>query len=61
MWDTSWLLSDNSVLGKALQALVGYTAQPSLIQIVFYVVTLGCLYIFSAYTAPKKSTMAAAA
>jgi high-affinity iron transporter len=40
VWDTSFLLSDQSILGKILRTLVGYTAQPAGIQLVFYVATL---------------------
>ncbi|HET7633957.1 MAG TPA: FTR1 family protein [Burkholderiales bacterium] len=40
MWDTSWLLTEGSILGKVLHTLVGYTARPSGIQLVFYFVTL---------------------
>jgi high-affinity iron transporter len=36
MWDTSWLLSDDSWLGRTLHALVGYSAQPSGMQVLFY-------------------------
>ncbi|WP_024871115.1 FTR1 family iron permease [Tolumonas lignilytica] len=43
VWDSSWLLSDSSVIGKMLHTLVGYTAQPEGIQIIFYVVTLGAI------------------
>jgi high-affinity iron transporter len=40
LWDTSWLLSDDSVLGAMLRILVGYEAQPSGTQALFYAVTL---------------------
>jgi len=40
LWDTSFLLSDQSIPGKILRTLVGYTAQPAGIQLVFYVATL---------------------
>jgi high-affinity iron transporter len=40
IWDTSFLLSDQSILGKVLHTLIGYTAQPAGIQLVFYAVTL---------------------
>lgn len=40
VWDTSSLLSDQSPLGQALHALIGYTAQPAGIQLVFYGATL---------------------
>jgi high-affinity iron transporter len=40
LWDTSFLLSDGSLIGKVLHTLVGYTAQPAGIQLVFYLATL---------------------
>lgn len=40
IWNTSWLLTDSSILGKALHALVGYSAQPSGMQLIFYVAAL---------------------
>jgi high-affinity iron transporter len=43
IWDTSFLLSDHSILGKILHTLSGYTAQPAGIQIVFYVATLALI------------------
>jgi high-affinity iron transporter len=40
LWDTSSILSENSMLGLLLHVLIGYSAQPSGIQVVFYLVTL---------------------
>lgn len=40
VWDTSFLLSDDSLAGKVLHTLVGYTAQPAGIQVMFYLATL---------------------
>ena len=40
VWDTSFLLSDRSLVGRVLHTLVGYTAQPAGIQLVFYLATL---------------------
>ena len=39
LWDTSALLSDRSILGQTLHALIGYDARPAGVQVVFYVVT----------------------
>ena len=45
LWDTSWLLTDDSLLGHTLHILVGYTAQPSGIQMLFYAGTIAALLI----------------
>ncbi len=40
LWDTSGILSEQSLIGQALHALVGYVARPTGIQLVFYLGTL---------------------
>ena len=40
LWDTSFILSYDSIPGQALGALVGYIARPSGIEVLFYVATL---------------------
>jgi high-affinity iron transporter len=40
LWDTSFLLSEQSLAGRVLHTLIGYTAQPAGIQLVFYGATL---------------------
>lgn len=40
LWDTSFILSDDSIIGKALGALVGYIARPSGIEVLFYALTV---------------------
>src|SRR5690349_18127718 len=39
LWDTSGLLSERSILGQTLHALIGYDARPAGVQIIFYLVT----------------------
>lgn len=36
LWDTSWLLNDDSLLGRLLHTLVGYTATPDGAQLLAY-------------------------
>ncbi len=43
VWDTSWLLTEHSILGRLLHILVGYTQRPSVMQIIFYVTTLAVI------------------
>ena len=40
VWDTSSILSERSMLGVLLHVLIGYSAQPAGIQVVFYLATL---------------------
>ena len=43
VWDTSALLADESVAGRVLHTLIGYTARPYGIQVLFYLATLGAI------------------
>ncbi len=43
VWNTSWLVSDGSAAGKLLSGLIGYSAQPTEIQVIFYAGTLAIL------------------
>jgi high-affinity iron transporter len=36
MWDSGWLVSESSIVGRALHTLVGYSDQPTGMQIVIY-------------------------
>jgi high-affinity iron transporter len=40
LWDTSGILGERSMLGTLLHVLIGYSAQPAGIQVVFYLTTL---------------------
>jgi high-affinity iron transporter len=43
LWDTSWLLPQNSLPGQALHALIGYSDRPVGVQVVAYLVVLAAL------------------
>jgi high-affinity iron transporter len=43
VWDTSRYLPDNSIVGKLLHTLVGYTAKPYGIQLGIYLLTIGLM------------------
>jgi len=47
LWDSSGLLSQASLLGRALHALVGYSDRPSGVQVAAYLVTLATLISLS--------------
>ncbi|MBF0490743.1 MAG: FTR1 family protein, partial [Candidatus Omnitrophica bacterium] len=43
LWDTSWLVSEDSILGKVLHILVGYSERPSGIKFLAFVLTIAGL------------------
>ncbi len=45
VWDTSWILSDSSFLGRALHTLIGYVDQPTAMQVVVYAGTLAAIVL----------------
>ena len=44
VWNTSGMLSDDSIVGKALHTLLGYTDRPTGIQLVVYAATLMTIF-----------------
>ncbi len=45
VWDTSWILSEGSLLGRLLHTLIGYTERPSELQLAVYVGTLFAMFL----------------
>jgi high-affinity iron transporter len=58
LWDTSGVLSDHSLAGKALHTLIGYTDRPTGIQLVAYAATLATIFTLMRLFghAPKTQT-----
>ncbi len=57
VWDSSALLSDHSIAGRILHALIGYVARPSGIELVFYlgaILVIGSLMLL--VRTPKAAT-----
>ncbi len=47
IWDTSTILSNDSILGKALHALIGYSDRPTGMQMIVYFLTLATISALS--------------
>ncbi|MGA8885924.1 MAG: FTR1 family protein [Pseudolabrys sp.] len=61
VWDTSWLLSEGSIFGRMLHALIGYTERPTEMQLVVYVCILIAMFVLMRVArAPRHSVPAAA-
>ncbi len=43
VWDTSWLLGDDSVPGRLLHTLIGYTATPDVAQLLAYALVIAMM------------------
>jgi high-affinity iron transporter len=64
LWDTSAILGERGALGTLLHVLIGYSAQPAGIQVIFYFATLlvigGLMRFFSADPATRPARSFAA-
>jgi high-affinity iron transporter len=54
MWDTSRILSESSIVGRALHTLVGYSDQPTAMQLVVYLLTLAATFALMKLFAPSR-------
>jgi len=54
VWDSSWLISQNSILGKILHAMIGYTENPSVMQLLFYILTFVSIFLLQKAVAKKQ-------
>ena len=60
LWDTSFVLADDGLVGRSLHALIGYSARPSGIQIAAWLATLLALIAASrAMSRPRPRRIAA--
>ncbi len=62
VWDTSWLLSEGSIFGRMMHALIGYTERPTELQLMVYIGTLFVMFLLMrlARYVPHKPMPAAA-
>ena len=58
VWDTSWLLEESSIPGKALHTLIGYTDQPTAMQLVVYVAVLAITFVLMRFSASQTQSNA---
>jgi high-affinity iron transporter len=62
VWDSGWLLSDSSLPGKALHTLIGYTDQPTAMQLTVYLAILAVTFaLMRLYGTPAKAVRPAPA
>jgi high-affinity iron transporter len=57
VWDTSWLLSEDTLFGHLMHTLIGYTSRPNELQLVVYAGTLCAMYglmRFARQTGPAR-------
>jgi high-affinity iron transporter len=50
VWDSSAVLTEDSIVGKALHTLIGYVSRPDGVQILFYLTTLAGIWLLAQWT-----------
>mgnify|MGYP001216141553 FL=1 len=60
LWNTNWLLADDSALGRVLRTLVGYRAEPTGMQLIAYLGTVATIVVLSSMVNGRRSPAAGA-
>lgn len=58
VWDTSWLLTEQSLFGQLMHTLIGYVAQPTELQIMAYVAALFMMFLLMRIARVRPQTRA---
>jgi high-affinity iron transporter len=58
VWDTSVLIQDQSLAGRALRTVVGYTARPDGIQVLAFLVTVAAIGVLTRWMGNAKAVRA---
>ena len=61
VWDSGWLLSEASIPGRALHTLIGYTDQPTEMQLLVYLAVLVVTFVLMRLIASERQGQAVAA
>lgn len=54
VWDSGWLLSDSSIGGRTMHTLIGYTDQPTAMQLLVYLAVLLVTFALMRLTGPER-------
>jgi len=60
VWDSGWLLSEKSIAGRAMHTLIGYTDQPTEMQLLVYVAVLLVTFLLMRLTGSQPTDRAVA-
>ena len=60
VWDTGWLLPERGIAGRTLHTLIGYTDQPTEMQLVVYIAVLLVTFLLMRLTGSQAPNRAVA-
>ena len=58
VWDSAWLLSEKSIAGRAMHTLIGYTDQPTEMQLLVYLAVLLVTFLLMRLTGSQPTDRA---
>jgi high-affinity iron transporter len=61
VWDSGWLLSEKSIAGRTMHTLIGYTDQPTEMQLLIYAAVLLVTFMLMRLTGSHRTDRAVAA
>jgi high-affinity iron transporter len=61
VWDSAWLLPEKSILGRTMHTLIGYTDQPTQMQLLVYAAVLLMTFMLMRLTGSQPANRAAQA
>jgi high-affinity iron transporter len=60
VWDTSWLLAEDTLFGHLMHTLIGYSERPSAMQLIVYIGVLCAMYALMRFARFRPTRRAAA-
>lgn len=60
VWDSAWLLPEKTILGRTMHTLIGYTDQPTQMQLLVYAAVLLMTFVLMRFTGSQPANHAAA-
>jgi high-affinity iron transporter len=60
VWDSAWLLPETSIAGRTMHTLIGYTDQPTEMQLLVYAAVLFVTFLLMRLTGSQPTNHAAA-
>lgn len=56
VWDSSWILPDRNLVGRALHTLVGYSDRPTAMELAVYATTLAMIFMLMRWFGRQKAS-----
>jgi high-affinity iron transporter len=60
VWDTSWLLPQDTIVGRLLHTLIGYSDAPNGLQLISYAATIAVITLLMRWENGRQARLKAA-